>query len=65
MEAGVTDIGPDLKGLNIETFMRITGITDRKLAEKYYKTAWQAFKYLIDNYKGTVFIGSVSHTTGI
>jgi pyruvate formate lyase activating enzyme len=57
VEAGVTDIGPDLKGLRIETFMRITGIADRELAEKYHRTSWSAFKYLVDNYKGKVFIG--------
>ncbi|MEM3383877.1 MAG: radical SAM protein [Nitrososphaerales archaeon] len=57
VEAGITDIGPDLKGLYVETFMKITGINDKDLAEKYNKTAWQAFKYLIDNYKGKVFIG--------
>jgi len=57
VEAGVTDIGPDLKGLYVETFMRITGIRDRELAVKYHSTAWNAFKYLVDNYKGKVFIG--------
>jgi pyruvate formate lyase activating enzyme len=57
VEAGVTDVGPDLKGLRVETFMRITGVTDRELAEKYHRTAWSAFKYLVDNYKGRVFIG--------
>lgn len=57
VDAGVTDIGPDLKGLQVETFMRITGLTDRELAEKYHETAWQAFKYLIDEYKGRIFIG--------
>jgi len=57
VEAGVTDIGPDLKGLRVETFMRITGIADRELAEKYHRTSWSAFKYLVDSYKGKVFIG--------
>ena len=57
VEAGVTDIGPDLKGSKVETFMRITGIADRELAEKYHRTAWSALKYLVDNYKGKVFIG--------
>ncbi|MCS7115943.1 MAG: radical SAM protein [Nitrososphaerales archaeon] len=57
VEVGVTDIGPDLKGLSVETFMKITGIVDRELAEKYHKTSWQALKYLVDRYKGTVFIG--------
>ncbi|MEM2927659.1 MAG: radical SAM protein [Nitrososphaerota archaeon] len=57
IEAGMTDIGPDLKGLYTETFMKITGIEDKELAEKYLKTAWNAFKYIINNYKDKVFIG--------
>lgn len=57
VEAGMTDIGPDLKGLRLETFMRITGVQDRELAEEYMKTGWRAVKYIIDNYKEEVFIG--------
>lgn len=57
VEAGMTDIGPDLKGLKVETFMNITGIKDRDLAEKYLKTSWDAFKYLVDKYFGRIFIG--------
>uniref|UniRef100_A0A7J3TFR0 Radical SAM protein n=1 Tax=Geoglobus ahangari TaxID=113653 RepID=A0A7J3TFR0_9EURY len=57
VEAGMTDIGIDLKGLSVKTFMKITGITDRNLAEKYHSTAWNAFKYLVDNYRDRVFIG--------
>jgi pyruvate formate lyase activating enzyme len=57
IEAGMTDIGIDLKALNIESFMRITGLKDEKLAQKYKDTAWQAVKYLIENYKGKVFLG--------
>jgi len=50
VEAGVTDIGPDLKGLQTETFMKITGIIDRRLAEQYLKNAWVVTKYIIDEY---------------
>lgn len=57
IEAGMTDIGPDLKGYYPETFMRLTGIQNRVLAEKYLKTAWDAAKYLIERYKDRVFIG--------
>lgn len=57
IEAGITDIGPDLKGFYKETFMKITGIKDKELAEKYLQTAWKAFKYIINNYKDKVFIG--------
>ncbi|MEM2136632.1 MAG: radical SAM protein [Candidatus Methanomethylicia archaeon] len=57
VEVGMTDIGPDLKGLKIETFMNITGLNDRNLAEKYLKTSWDAFKYIINKYYGKIFIG--------
>ncbi len=57
VEAGVTDIGPDLKAYTLETFQKITGITDRELARKYFDTAWDAVKYLLDNYYPDVFVG--------
>jgi len=50
LEAGVTDIGPDLKGLNVETFMQITGISDKELAERYLETSWKAVRYIADQY---------------
>lgn len=57
VDAGMTDIGPDLKGLRLETFMRITGVRDKELAEEYRKTSWSAVKYIVDNYKEKLFIG--------
>ena len=57
VEAGMTDIGPDLKGLHLETFMRITGIKDKDLAKKYHQTSWEAVKYLVNNYRDKIFIG--------
>jgi pyruvate formate lyase activating enzyme len=57
IEAGMTDVGPDLKGYYPETFMRITGIEDKNLANKYLSTAWDAVKYLIERYKENIFIG--------
>ncbi len=57
VEAGMSDIGPDLKGLRLETFMRITGLKDKELAEKYHRTSWKAVKYVVDEYKDKVFIG--------
>ncbi len=50
VEAGVTDIGPDLKGLKVETFMKITGILDLELAKRYSENAWNITKYMIDKY---------------
>lgn len=57
VNAGMTDIGIDLKSLKTETFMIITGLKDNKLAEIYKETAWQAVRYIIENYRDKVFIG--------
>jgi len=57
VEAGMTDIGPDLKGIRLKTFMKITGIKDEALARKYHQTSLNAIKYLVENYKDKVFIG--------
>jgi pyruvate formate lyase activating enzyme len=54
--AGMTDAGIDLKGLRLETFQRITGVEDSELAKKYLKNAWNAVKYLLENYQ-QVFVG--------
>ena len=50
VEAGITDIGPDLKGIRVETFMKITGIQEKKLAKTYLETAWDVVKYIADSY---------------
>ena len=50
VEAGMTDVGPDLKGLRTDTFMRIGGIVDGKLARKYLENAWSVTEYVIDRY---------------
>jgi pyruvate formate lyase activating enzyme len=57
VRAGVTDIGPDLKGYFPETFMKITGVEGKDLAEDYLSTSWDAVSYLAHTYKGKVFIG--------
>ncbi|MEM2578189.1 MAG: radical SAM protein [Candidatus Bathyarchaeia archaeon] len=57
VEAGANNIGVEPKGIRVETFMNITGITDRSLAERYLKTSWEAVKYLVDNYRDKVYIG--------
>ena len=53
----MTDVGPDLKGLYLESFVRITGVKDQDLAERYHTTAWNAVSYLIEKYKDKVFTG--------
>jgi pyruvate formate lyase activating enzyme len=57
VEAGVTDLGIDVKGLELETFVRITGIRDRELAKRLMRTEWDAVKYLLDRHREKVFIG--------
>lgn len=57
VEAGMTDIGPDLKGARVETFMEITGIRDVELARRYLENSWSTVKYVVDEYQEKVFIG--------
>ncbi len=57
IEAGMTDIGIDLKSMDISTYMHITGLNDEKLAEKYLETSWKAVEYIINNYFEDVFLG--------
>lgn len=57
VEAGVTDIGVEPKGVAPETFMHITGIADRALAERYLATVWDAIAYIADRYRDRVFLG--------
>lgn len=57
VEVGMTDIGPDLKGLSVDTFQRITGVRDGELAERYHRTSWNAVRYLVEKYRDKIFIG--------
>jgi pyruvate formate lyase activating enzyme len=57
VEAGMTDIGIDLKSLELDTFSHITGVNNQEIARKYLETAWNAIKYLVDNYHEKVFLG--------
>jgi pyruvate formate lyase activating enzyme len=56
VEAGMTDIGIDLKALRVSTFQEITGLADEALASRYMETAWEAVEYLHDNHP-QVFLG--------
>ena len=56
VQAGMTDIGIDLKALRTGTFMEICGLVDGPLAERYLQTAWQAVRYVHDNYP-QVYLG--------
>jgi len=58
VEAGVTDIGPDLKAARLATYQTITGIADKELARQYLETSWRAVKHLTDHhYPERVFVG--------
>jgi pyruvate formate lyase activating enzyme len=57
VEAGMTDIGIDVKALELGTFMGITGLGDGELARRLLRTEWRALKYTLDQYWGKVFIG--------
>ena len=58
VEAGITDIGTDLKGIRIKTFMEITGVHNKTLAKTYLETAWEAVEYIADTYyPEKLFIG--------
>jgi pyruvate formate lyase activating enzyme len=57
VEAGITDIGIDLKSLELDTFSHITGVINQEIAKKYLETAWNAVKHIVDNYPDKVFLG--------
>jgi pyruvate formate lyase activating enzyme len=57
VQAGMTQLGVDLKALEISTFQDITGLKDKKLAAKYLETSWNALAYVVDNYLEEVFMG--------
>jgi len=53
----MTDIGIDLKAIDVETFCRITGLEDRTVASAYLQTAWEAVRYISNNYRDWGFLG--------
>lgn len=55
--AGMTDIGADLKGLEVATFQNISGITDTSLAGRLLGQAWGAVEFLLTDLWGQVFVG--------
>ena len=57
IDAGLTILGIDLKGLHIDTFMRITGLKNKELAQRCKENAWNAVDYIAHHYHEKVFIG--------
>ncbi len=51
VEAGCNSIGIEPKCVRVETYMRITGIGDRDLAEEYLRAAWRAVEYVYSSYR--------------
>ncbi|WP_373498009.1 radical SAM protein [Desulfococcus sp.] len=54
--AGVTDVSPDFKALEIKTFMTLSGVHDKNLAKRYMQTIWQAIEHLQVRYADQVFM---------
>lgn len=54
-EAGLTDISPDIKALEIDTFMKVTGIDNNELAGSYLRQNWQAIEYIADKYADKLY----------
>ncbi|HDN76057.1 MAG TPA: radical SAM protein [Acidilobales archaeon] len=57
VEAGCNNIGVEPKCVEPETYMRITGLTDRDLALRYLNTAWKAIEYIYERYSDRVYLG--------
>lgn len=55
--AGMTQLGVDLKGLEISTFQKISGLNNKKLASKYLETSWNVVKYVVENHLEKIFLG--------
>ena len=56
VEAGVTDISPDIKARHFDAFMKISGIKSSTRADAYLKTSWEAIRYLEAAHSKTVFM---------
>jgi pyruvate formate lyase activating enzyme len=54
-EAGMTDISPDIKALDLDTYIKVSGIKDRKLAETYLENSWRAMEHIAKEYKGKLY----------
>jgi pyruvate formate lyase activating enzyme len=57
VDAGMSDVGIDLKAWNLDTFMKICGIAEDTLAERYRDTAWRAVRHIREEYGDRIFLG--------
>ena len=54
-DCGMTHISPDVKAVSVESFMSITGVEDRQLAQFYLDRSWEAVKHIVNEYAGKLF----------
>lgn len=57
VQAGMTDIGADVKGLKLATFQKITGVRDPALGARFLGQAWEAVRFLLTKLSDRVFVG--------
>ncbi len=58
VEAGCNNIGIEPKAGRLETYMKITGITDEEKAKKFFENAWRILEYIASNYSEKVYLGA-------
>lgn len=46
VEAGITDVSPDLKAYRLDTFMKVCAVQSTKRARMYLENSWRAVRYL-------------------
>jgi len=56
VDAGVTDISPDIKARHLDAFMKISGLKAKAEAQFYLKNSWEAIRYLHAAHSDTVFM---------
>jgi len=57
VEAGCNNIGVEPKCVRVETYMKITGVAERGLAEEYLRTTWKAIEYIHTYHRDRVYLG--------
>jgi len=57
VEAGCNNIGIEPKCARVETYMKITGVSDERLASQYLETSWRSIEYVYENHAGRVYLG--------
>ena len=58
VEAGCDNIGVEPKAGRLETYMKITGITDKEQARKFFENSWRILEYIVSNYSEKVYVGA-------